>query len=921
MAVLGSFGYCFRVVEIHLASVAYKHDTDMSPEQWKKIDELLDDALDLPPERHSSFLDEACNGDEELRRELESLLAAHQKAGSFIETTPAKGMASALDFEKAKATSGEPAAGSLVGHKLGHYQIAALLGAGGMGDVYRARDPRLDRNVAIKVLPRHLSSLPDAMARFEREAKAVAALSHPNILAIYDFGYQDGTAYLVMELLEGATLRQRLKDTVLNWREAVKIASAIADGLAAAHAKGIIHRDIKPENIFLTNDGQIKILDFGIARVKRAVANNAATLLSQNAKLEETKPGTLMGTIGYMSPEQVRGQNVEAPGDIFSLGCMLIEMLTGERPFTRPSAPETLAAILRDDPPSIEETDQDIPIELERMVRRCLEKNPDERFQSARDLSLDLRSLLTSASGTYKALSGAHRTVTAEITPLTTGSHRQNFFYTSKLRTFALVGLLALTLGAGLYSWWKTTRTSLPSLAVLPLVNDGADKNLEFLSDGISESIIANLSPLRPKLRVISNSIVSGYKGRTAVDPRQIGRELNVRSILTGKVLQQEDMLIIRVELVDTTDGTLLWSEHYQRRRTDLMAIQEDISQQISEKLQVNLTGDERKLLAKRYTDNTEAYYQYLNGRYFWNQRTKESYQKAIEYYQKAISLDSKYALAYVGIADAYVLLYDGGTEGNEARRKAEALARQALAIDSHLAEAHATLGFTEMFNNWNWAEAEKNFKRAIELNNGYATAHHWYAILLMTQGKHEMALDEIKRAKEIEPRSFPINKDIGELLYYARRYDEAIAQLRATIESEPNNDAVRDAHFWIRNTFEAKNDLEAAVKEMLAMKPLPTGTADLQQAYAQGGKAAYWQKKLDINSHRADVDSPTGHMRMIWSLAAVGDIEQAMTLLENSLSKDHSDGLMYLKVDPRFDNLRNHPRFPELLKRMNLPY
>ncbi|MGH9802966.1 MAG: protein kinase domain-containing protein, partial [Blastocatellia bacterium] len=515
----------------------------MSPENWKKIDELLDAALDLPSERHAAFLDEVCEGDEELRRELESLLAAHQKAGSFIETTPAKGLASALDFEQAQA-----APGSLVGRKLGHYQIAALLGAGGMGEVYRARDPRLDRNVAIKVLPKHLSSHPDAMARFEREAKAVAALSHPNILAIHDFGHQEGTAYLVMELLEGATLRQRLKDSVLNWREAVKISASIADGLAAAHAKGIIHRDIKPENVFLTNDRQIKVLDFGIARVKRAVASNAATLLSQNAPfLEETKPGTLMGTIGYMSPEQVRGENVEAPGDIFSLGCMLIEMMTGERPFTRPTAPETLAAILRDEPPAIDAADQDTPVELEKIVRRCLEKNPDERFQSARDLALDLRSLLTSSSGIYRAVSGAQRPVTGEIQALPTGS-QQLRPRRARWVSPALAVALIIALGAAGFLWWKSNRTIEPpanSLAVLPLVNDGNDKSLEFLSDGISESIITNLSPLRPKLRVLASSSVRSYKGRGTIDPKQAGHELNVRTILTGRVLQQEDLIVI----------------------------------------------------------------------------------------------------------------------------------------------------------------------------------------------------------------------------------------------------------------------------------------------------------------------------------------------------------------------------------------
>lgn len=893
----------------------------MTPEQWKKIDDLLDAALDLPPERHDAFLDEACEGDEELRREMESLLAAHQKAGSFIETTPAKGMASALDFEKAQVFPG-----SLVGQKLGHYQVAALLGAGGMGEVYRARDSRLDRNVAIKVLPAHLSSHPDAMARFEREAKAVAALSHPNILAIHDFGYQEGTAYLVMELLEGATLRQRMKSSVLNWREAVKIASSIADGLAAAHVKGIIHRDIKPENIFLTNDGLVKILDFGIARVKRAVASNAATLVSRNAALEETKPGTLMGTIGYMSPEQVRGESVEAPGDIFSLGCMLIEMLTGERPFSKPTAPETLAAILRDDPPVIDSADQDIPVELDRMVRRCLEKNPEERFQSARDLALDLRSLLTSSSGTYRALSGAQRPVTGEIQALPTGS--QQLSLSRMQRIFpALVILLMALAGTAIFLWWKSNNAFEPapnSLAVLPLFNITGDKNIDFLCDGISESIITSMSPLRPKLRVLAYSSVSKYKVREEIDPKRVGRELNVRSILIGKILLQGEALIIRVELVDTIDGEQLWSAHYYPSRSNLMefdsaAAMESISGQISAKLQINLTGEEKKLLARRYTENKEAYNYYLNGRYLWNQRSNQYHERAIEFYQKAISLDPNYALAYVGIADAYALMEDGGPKVVEARLKAEQYARKALSLDSQLAEAHATLGFIEMFRNQNWAQAENNFKRAVELNRSYATAHHWYALLLTILGRFDAAFEEMKLAKETDPLSFPINHDLGEFLFYARRYDEAIAQIRRTIESDPTNSSVRDAHFRIRNAYEAKGDLESAIKEMLQMKEPPAGTTDLQKSYTQGGPSAYWKKKLEITLHRPDVDTPTGRIRLVFGNAAVGNTELAMSLLERSIAEDHSDGLMYLKVDPRFDNLRTHQRFPDALRRMKL--
>ncbi len=885
------------------ASTAYRNGIRMSPDKWKKIDELLDQALDLPPDRHSAFLAEVCGDDEELRRELESLLAAHQKAGSFIETTPAEGMAAIL-VEQSLHSSPE----TLVGRTLGHYEIVSVIGAGGMGEVYRARDTKLDRQVAIKVLPQHLSSHPEAISRFEREAKAVAALSHPNILAIHDFGHDGGAIYAVMELLEGETLRARLDHSVLNWREAVKIASAVADGLAAAHARGIIHRDIKPENVFLTSDGLVKILDFGIARVKKTVVSTADTLLSQG--LGETKPGTLMGTIGYMSPEQVRGDSAEAPSDIFSLGCMLMETLTGERPFLRPSAAETMAAILRDDPPTLEDQAQDIPIDLERIARRCLEKSPEERFQSARDLALDLRSMLTSASGAYRPVSGA--------IPAYRAKAKRKLFRSLSLGVAAIIVALFV---AG-YFWWRSGKTTMPlsnSLAVIPLVNESQDSNIEFLSDGIAETIVSNLAPLRPKLQVLASSSVRGYKGRQ-IDARKIGRELGVRHVLVGRVFQQGDVLVISVELVDANDGTQLWSGRYQQQRADLMAIQDDISRQISQKLQINLTGEEERLIVKRHTANSDAYYLYLNGRYFWNQRENEQLKKAIEFYDRAISLDPNYALAYAGMADAYALLFEGGPERDEARRKAVSFAQKALSIDGNLAEPYSTLGFIKTFRDWNWTEAEADFRRSIRLNPGYATAHHWYALLLAIQGRFDAALDSIQRAKEIDPRSFPINKDIGEIYFYAHRYDEAVAQFRNTIESEPTNSSVGETHLWIRNAYEQKGDLASAINQMKQTSMPEEEIAELKQEFEKSGKAGYWQRRFDIQirAGKASPDDPTGRIRLVFGYASIGEAEKAIPLLETAITRDHHDGVLYLKVDPRFDNLRSHPRFPALLKLMN---
>ncbi len=436
------------------------------------------------------------------------------------------------------------------GTRLGAYEILSPLGSGGMGEVYRARDSKLDRDVAIKVLPQHLSNNPEALARFEREAKALAALSHPNIIAIHDFGREGGIYYVVTELLEGETTRHRLEDGPMPWRKAVEIAIAVADGLSAAHAKGIIHRDLKPENLFLTTDGRVKILDFGLARWKSPsdTLPTAATI---------TDPGTVMGTAAYMSPEHVKGLVVEAPGDIFALGTILYEMISGQRVFGRPSGGETMAAVLMHHPQPVADTGKQIPLELDRVIAHCLEKNSGERFQSARDLAFALQAVLAGTTTTRSMAAPKRRKV-------------------------------------------------IDSLAVLPFVNEGGDPEGEYLSDGVTENLINALSQL-PKLRVIARSVVFRRKGDQG-DPQQAGRDLDVRAVLTGRVLQRGETLVVRTELVDVADGSRLWGEQYNRKLADLLLLEEEISRQITAKLRLRLSGRDQKRLAKRPTRSTEAY-------------------------------------------------------------------------------------------------------------------------------------------------------------------------------------------------------------------------------------------------------------------------------------------------------------------------
>ncbi len=591
----------------------------MNPERWQQIEQLYHEAIDRTSGERAAFLNKACGADAELRREVESLLASHDEAASFIEQPPADIVAGMMAEKH-----------SMIGRTLGHYELTSLLGAGGMGEVYRARDLRLDRDVAVKILPEHLAQDVEALRRFEREAKAVAALSHPNILSIFDFGTEAGVSYAVMELLKGETLRARLQRGAMDWREMVEIGSAIAEGLAAAHAKNIIHRDLKPENIFLTNSGQVKILDFGIARVKRTISPDAETLTTS---IETTKHGVVMGTLGYMSPEQVKGEAAEAPSDIFSLGCVLYEMLSGQRPFVRATTAEMIAAILEAEPAPLTGTKTKLPAEIGRIVNHCLQKKPDERYQSARDLTFNLKAMLTG------------KTISA---PLPKSLNRRNRL---AIRSVAVALVVLLSITAWLF-WGNKSVGAIDSLAILPLVNASGDANLDYLSEGITDGLINNLSQLR-QLRVMARGTVFSYKDKE-VDPRKVGKELKVRAVLSGKMTQRGDTLSIQADLVNASDGSQIWGDRYTRKLTDTQAILEEIARQISEKLRLRLSSDEQQRVTKRQTENPEAYHLYWNGRYYSNLFTTEDLRKGIKLMNQAVEADPTYALAHAGLSASY---------------------------------------------------------------------------------------------------------------------------------------------------------------------------------------------------------------------------------------------------------------------------
>jgi eukaryotic-like serine/threonine-protein kinase len=783
------------------------------------------------------------------------------------------------------------------GARLGPYEVLASIGAGGMGEVYRARDTRLDRTVAIKVLPERMAKDPVALARFAREAKAVAALSHPNILAIHDFGCENDVHFAVMELLEGETLKSRIRNVHLPWRKVVEIGIAIADGLAAAHLRGIIHRDLKPDNVFLTSDGVVKILDFGLARMAPSALRGGDETASLTEDLE-TVPGTVMGTVRYMSPEQARGDPADARSDIFSLGCILYEMAYGVNPFARDTNAETIVAILKEPPVQISGMTQSVPPEFEALVLHCLEKSPDDRFHSARDLAFAL-----------KSMSGA----TAQIHVATAPAKPR-----VKLRLGWMLGAsTVLLLALGSYLWFSRSG-SIESLAVLPFVNVGGNPNVEYLSDGITEGIINNLAQL-PNFGVASRSSVFRYKDKQA-DPQQIAQQLKVGSILTGRVVLRGDTVSISTELVDVKTNRQIWGEQYDRKLEDLLGVQSEITREISEKLRVRLTGEEKTRLAKRQTQDSESYQLYLRGRYQWNKRTLDGMQQAIDLFQQAIAKDSRYALAYAGLADAYILLADYNVlPAREVMPRAKEAAAQALQIDDSLAEAHTSLGWVKLTHDWAWPDAEREFKRALQLNSNYALAHQMYGEYLTLTGKLDDAASEMQRALEAEPVSLPMNRAVALTAYYAGRYDQAIEQSRKTLLLDPT---FIGAHEMLGRAYQQKQSYAEAIAEFQEALQLSQGDstelAALAQAYAVGGHLAEARKSLDELRER----SAQTYVQPIWIaaiLAALGEKDEVFQWLQKGYV-DRSSWVIYLKVDPLFTKLRSDPRFIDLAQRAGLP-
>jgi serine/threonine-protein kinase len=789
--------------------------------------------------------------------------------------------------------------------RLGPYEIVAPLGAGGMGEVYRARDTRLGREVAVKILPEHFANDPERQARFDREVRAVAALSHPSILAIHDYGTHGAITYAVMELLEGETLRKRLSQGPLPWREAVGIGVAIAEGLAAAHTKGVIHRDLKPENLFLTADGRVKILDFGLARIDVCPDAQAETGPYDPAA---TEPGRVMGTAGYMAPEQVRGQTTDARSDIFGFGCVLYEMLTGRRAFQRETAAETMTAILRDEPPEPAASGNSVPTELSRIIRQCLAKSPSQRLQSARDLALGLQA-------------------TASDPALQRWPPARSFSW--RLAGAVATALLIGGLGAGVYRLTRSGNHAsagksvvegkvLEALAVLPFVNAGQDPNQEYLSDGVTEGIIDNLSRMRKKqLRVTSFNVVSRYKGQT-LDARRIGDELKVRALLTGRVAQQGATLTISVELVEVSDGSRIWGKRCSTKFTDLQTVQEEITRELVENLGFELSSEEERRLAKRPTEKPEAFRSYQLGLFYWNKRTEAGVNEAIKHFRQAIEKDPGYALAYSGLAGAYITLgFYGYVAPKQAAPNAKEAAQMALKLDETLAYPRAALAMLKFGFDWDWVGADTEFRRAIAWSPSDAIARYWYGIFLQQSGKLKEAKSQFDQALALEPASLIINAVAGHAYYYAGQYEQAVEQCQKTLALDPH---FSEAHRFLGLVYQKQGKFRDAIAEFqsaIRFRGAPICRAHLGQAYALAGNRDEAQTLLEeLISSRKDKYVSAYSAALIY--AALGDKLKTFEWLDKAY-EEQDNYLTELKMEPEWESLRSDPRFLKMLQRMGV--
>jgi serine/threonine-protein kinase len=812
---------------------------------------------------------------------------------------------------------------------ISHYKIVCPIGKGGMGEVYLAQDTKLNRKVAIKFLNKEFGNDADKLNRFVQEAQAASALNQPNIITIYEIGEFEKAHYIATEYIEGETLTHKFKNKSQSIKFVLETSIQIASALDAAHNAGIVHRDIKPDNIIVRPDGLVKILDFGIAKLTEKqspdIESEDATAIQVN-----TTPGMIIGTANYMSPEQAKGQEVDARTDIFSFGVVLYEMIAGHLPFEGETPMEIIAAIINKEPKPLDSNV--VPPEIERIISKSLRKDRNERYQTIRGLLADLKELKqelefqdklekTVSPDKNEPETQMFKATTVVESSQTTNEDRNDSITIKKsgigkaaIGVFAL--LLVSAIGFGYWFYSGNSSKQIGSIAVMPFVNESGNEDLEYLSDGMTETLIGSLSML-PNMNVKARSSVFRYKGKNT-DAKTIGKELSVQAVLNGRIIQRGEQLTLNLELVDAQTENVIWSDKYQRKTSDLLALQSEIAKDVSTKLKSKLSGAEEAKVTKTATVDPEAYQAYLKGRYFWNRRTAEDLKKAIEQFKAATDRDPNYALAYAGLADCYVILNQyAGVPTSETIPKVKDYAERAISLDDQLAGPHASLAQIHK-KLWQWADAEREFKRAIELDPKYSTAYHWYSLLLKDLGRFDESALMIRRAQEIDPLSSIISLNISEMYQAQNNHNASVENSLKLIELDPN---FGDAYNILGTSYlKLGRNEEALTNFEKAAKLLGRASFSLYQlgyGYAAAGKRTEaYAVAMELEERYSRRETSGKYVAAVY--AGLGDKDRAFEWLEKDFR--NKDELGELRWSVQLEPLRSDPRMAELMKRMGLP-